>query len=336
VYVDDFLLSGPVGVLSGLWEKLKKEIVLGAQGPLAHFLGCSHTVSDAPTTSDKHRKMIQFNMSGYLQQSVEAYREQTNDVKPFLPVDTPSLTDEPLAAEFKPGVHAVVAQSCLPKLLYAARLARPDLVLPINVLSRYLTKWTAHHDRALRRLFAYVWSTLGLCLHGFVGGGEITINMFVDADFAGCLDTARSTSGLWCVLGSKGGEWSFPLEWGSKRQSCVAHSTPEAELVALAKGLRESALPLCSLLDVVLKRNVHVFVNEDNTSTIQIVNKGKSPALRHLAKTHRISLGWVAEVCKGESITLQHCDTALQLADSFTKPLDRVKHQSALKQLNIF
>ena len=71
-------------------------------------------------------------------------------------------------------------------------------------------------------------------------------------------------------------------------------------------------------------------------STIQIVNKGRSPALRHLAKTHRVSLAWVHEVCSSSGVSLVHCPTDVQLADSFTKALERVKFDAALLQLSIF
>ena len=171
-------------------------------------------------------------------------------------------------------------------------------------------------------------------LHGFVGSGAFCLNLYVDADFAGCLDTARSTSGMFLTLAGDG--WSFPLEWGFKRQSCVAHSTPEAEFVALAKGLRGAALPLSILLENVTKHPVMIKAFEDNTSTIQIVTKGRSPALRHLSKTHCVSLAWVAEVCNGPDVEILHIATDLELADSFTKSLDRTKREHALTQLKVF
>ena len=287
-----------------------------------------------PTPTDKHRVEISFDMTGYLSQSIESFRELANYNRPFLPAPTPFLTEEKDNSHEPVGLMAAVAQSILPKLLYAARLARPDLILPINLLSRNLTKWTAFHDRALLRLIAYVETSKLRLLRGCVGSGVSSLKLYCDADFAGCLDTARSTSGLWLVLAGDG--WSFPLEWGSKRQTCVAHSTPEAELVSLAKGLREAALPLCHLLEQVTNKTVHIEALEDNMSTIQIVNKGRSPALRHLAKTHRVSLAWVREVCSSSGVSLVHCPTDVQLADSFTKALERVKFDAALLQLSIF
>jgi hypothetical protein len=107
--------------------------------------------------------------------------------------------------------------------------------------------------------------------------------------------------------------------------------------VSLAKGLRESALPLGSLFEAILglKTPMKIVVEQDNAATMQIVSKGRSPALRHLAKTHCVSLAWVAEVCSEEFILLKHCPTLLQLADSFTKAVERAKFLLSLEALQI-
>ena len=332
VYVDDFLLAGPPALLPGVWQSIMKVVRLGAHGPLEHFLGCTHIVKPAPVADDPSRIEIAFNMSGYLAQSVESYQTLAKSNAKFPRVDTPYIYDE--AFSEIPGVNASTAQRILPKLLYAARLARPDIMHAINVLSRYLTKWTQSHDRALHRLIAYVNSTTSKMLRGYVGAGSFYLRLFCDADYAGCIETARSTSGMWLCLSSAA--WAFPLEWSSKRQSCVSHSTPEAEFVSLSSGLRVGALPVCCLLESYTNQEIDIIVEEDNTATIQILNKGRSPVLRHLSKTHRINLGATCEICKLSQITVRHCDTENMLADSFTKALKQPAFVSALEALCVF
>ncbi len=90
----------------------------------------------------------------------------------------------------------------------------------------------------------------------------------------------------------------FPLEWCSKRQTAVAHSTTKAELISLAKGLCETVLPITILLEAVLGHTFVPYVREDNEATRTVIRKGKSSVLRHLSKTHRVSLSWVAEVMR--------------------------------------
>jgi hypothetical protein len=337
VYVDDFLLVGEKKSVDIGWTKIRTVVKLGDTGPLGHFLGCTHDVSKSTNADGSVKTTVSFNMQGYLEQAIKDFRTAAEDNKPFHPVESPFLTEDrsQLVEDAKPGKLALGAQSSLPKLLYAARLARPDLVFAINLLSRNLTKWQTYHDRALRRLFAYVNTSLALRLTGSIGAGTLGIDMFCDADHAGDLDTAKSTSGMILYVTSSNGAFKFPLEWGSKRQTAVSHSTPEAELVSLARGFRTAALPLQHLCESILNHPIHITAHEDNEATIKILSKGKSPALRHLVKTHRISLAWVAAVCDDDGVTLKYCNTNDQLADGFTKALDRVKFQTAVKAIGM-
>ena len=326
---------------------------------LEHDLGCTHHVTPMPTVSDSKRIEIAFDMCGYVRDTVTSYLELSKINTPLKPVFTPYLIDEETGAENE-GLHSKVAMAVLAKLLYCARLARPDFMLAINLLSRNLTTWTVFHDRALLRLMSYAHYSANFMLRGYVGSDLPSLDLYPDADHAGCKKTSRSTSGIWLEI-STGSESTFPIDWSSKRQGSVAFSTPEAEIVSLEsalkdfgiparslmqvaainKGLREGALPLSMLTETVtgvtppINHKVPMTIFEDNTATIVIASKGRSPALRHLNKTHRISIMWVAEVVNDPSIKLTHCPTLEQKGDGFTKQLDRVKFQSMLQQLNI-
>jgi len=59
--------------------------------------------------------------------------------------------------------------------------------------------------------------------------GDLSPIAFVDADYGGCRDTRRSTSGY--VFSMAGGA----VTWSSKRQATVALSTVEAEYVAMSR-----------------------------------------------------------------------------------------------------
>ena len=104
------------------------------------------------------------------------------------------------------------------KLLWAARLARPDLLRPVTYLATFVTKWTIKQDKMLHRLMCYVSSSLDGRLVAWVGDplDLVTPHLFADADFAGCADTMRSTSGSSLV--ARGRNTSFPIAFGSKRQ----------------------------------------------------------------------------------------------------------------------
>jgi hypothetical protein len=223
------------------------------------------------------------------------------------------------------------------KPLYLARCARPELAFTIAKLARRITKWTRADDRAVDRLYSYINGSTGFMLSGSLEIGcwsSLKIRDFPDADLAGDVETARSTSGMWLELTDGKGN-SFPIDWSSKLQTVVSHSTPEAELVSMSRSMREFALPIQGMRTTLLQRPVMLEVYEDNTSTIERLRKGYSSKLAHLSRTHRIRLAWTAEQVAEDFIKLLYCPSAEQKGDLFTKALDRVKHHEALSSIGM-
>ena len=120
----------------------------------------------------------------------------------FFDPETPALSE---TGNSRPGQDSETlsrgnlaphAASVLMKLLYAARIARFDLLRSINALARNVTKWTKDDDARLHHLMCYVNSTLSLKMIGWVGDKieDLSLGLFADADFAGCAQSLRSTS----------------------------------------------------------------------------------------------------------------------------------------------
>ena len=62
--------------------------------------------------------------------------------------------------------HTVAARVIM-KVMYAARMARPDSLRSIAYLARYLTKWTHEHDRGVHRFMAYINNSLGYRMYAW-------------------------------------------------------------------------------------------------------------------------------------------------------------------------
>ena len=127
------------------------------------------------------------------------------DISTLKPAKTPFLDEtkiENSPSESKEGLLAPIACKVLMKILYGARLARFDLLRPIAALASKITKWDSVCDRMLHRLVCYINSSLDYELKGHIGdcSKDLKITLFSDADFAGCLDTAKSTSGVFIAL----------------------------------------------------------------------------------------------------------------------------------------
>ena len=321
--------------LTGLWSMLSKEVKFGApQTPIDRFLGVKHTI-----TRKNGILTCSFDMSEFARSCVQRYCELTGKVYDKLPkADTPAYKETPsIVNSDAPGAYASIAPSLLMKPLYLARCARPELSFTIAKLARKITKRTRGDDHAVDRLYAYIKPTEKFTLTGSLKIGcsdTLFLRDYPDADLAGCADTARSTSGMWIEIDDGCGN-SFPIEWSSKLQTVVSHSTPEAELVSMSRSMREFALPIQGMWASLLDRQVKLQILEDNMSTIEIIRKGFSSKLSHLSRTHKISLAWTAEQVAQEFVELLHCPTALQKGDLFTKALDRIKHQEAINSIGI-
>ena len=321
--------------LKPLWDKLREQVKFGeAPQPLDRFLGVQHTIvkKDGLLTCD-------FDMSEFAKSCVQRYCVLTGKDGSKLPrAETPTHREVPYFADNEePGLYASLAPSLLMKPLYLARCARPELAFTIAKLARRITRWTRADDRAVDRMYSYINGTSKYTLSGSLAVGcapTLLLRDFPDADLAGDSETARSTSGMWLELTDGKGN-TFPVEWSSKLQTVVSHSTPEAELVSMSRSMREFALPVQGMWTQLLQRPVMLQVHEDNTSTIEILRKGYSSKLAHLSRTHRISLAWTAEQVADEFVQLLYCPSAEQKGDLFTKALDRVKHHEALNSIGM-
>jgi hypothetical protein len=105
----------------------------------------------------------------------------------------------------------------------------------------------------------------------------------------------------------------------SKRQTCVSHSTPEAELVAADTGVRREGLPAISLWETLLGKKVKVIFMEDNSAAIRVMETGKNPTMSHMSRTHGVSVKFLHECLSNGLIEVRHCHTTLMAADIFTK-----------------
>ena len=148
-------------------------------------------------------------------------------------------------------------------------------------------------------------------MFGWVGDKMDKLNLwlYTDADVASDKSTSKSVSGVFCALA--GPSTFFPLCALSKKQAAVSHSTTEAEIIAADLGVRTEAMPLMTLFDKILKREIRCLFLEDNQATLRIITTGKTQALRHVFRTHRVNVHFLTEACQEQPIDLGACESIL-------------------------
>jgi hypothetical protein len=97
----------------------------------------------------------------------------------------------------------------------------------MNCVCQFLHSPTDLHMVAVKRILRYVQGTLDMRLH--FRKSSLMSRAFSNADWAGCPDDRRSTSGFAVYLGAN------LMSWSSRKQQTVSRSSTEAEYKALAK-----------------------------------------------------------------------------------------------------
>jgi hypothetical protein len=100
-------------------------------------------------------------------------------------------------------------------------------------VSPYAHTTGAPHLIALKRILRYLRGSLDYGLLRPSPTSELVV--YTDADWAGCPDTRRSTSGYVVFLGAN------LVSWAAKRQPVVSRSSAEAEYRAVANGVAEAS-----------------------------------------------------------------------------------------------
>ena len=109
--------------------------------------------------------------------------------------------------------------------MYSAVCTRPDIAYAVSVLGRYLANPGNEHWVAAKKVLRYLQKTKNHMLV-YREVDDLQVISYADADLAGCTDDRKSTTGFIFTLA--GGA----ISWKSSKQSLVASSTMEAEIVA--------------------------------------------------------------------------------------------------------
>lgn len=169
-------------------------------------------------------------------------------------------------------------------------------------------------------------------MSGTVGYGiwlsrDTTANLagYSDADWAGCADDRKSTSGGCFYIGNN------LVAWLSKKQNSISLSTAEAEYIAAGCACTQLLWMKQMLEDYGLPQDI-LNLYCDNTSAINI---SKNPVQHSRTKHIDIRHHFICDLVDEGIVSLEYLNTTNQKADLFTKPLNYLRFNYLRKLVGV-
>lgn len=280
------------------------------------FLGESEWLLNMRLIRDKPAKLLYLDQSAY----VESLFEELNiDLETFRSAVAPSYC-EPLSAVHSPIIGSeehhrmrrIPYRKVLGLLLYLANTSRPDLSHSVSQCASFANNPGEQHWRAIKQIIRYLALTKNYALV-FDGNKTyfnalqqsytssplsaatsatsaaptsftpLTISAYCDADWAGCVDTRRSTTGWLVFIGNS------IVDWSSKKQQRVSLSSCEAEYVALASAAQATIWTINLMKE--LLQGISLFPHSaastgSSSSSSSSYNSARFPLLRSMSTPH--------------------------------------------------
>ncbi|XP_051197276.1 uncharacterized mitochondrial protein AtMg00810-like [Lolium perenne] len=208
---------------------------------------------------------------------------------------TPVDTKAKLPAADGPRVADPSSYRSIAGALQYLTITRPELAYTVQQICLHMHDPRECHAGLIKRALRY-----------------LDVRVYTDADWAGCPDTRRSTSGYCIYLGDA------LVSWSSKRQATVSRSSAEAEYRGVANAVAESVWLRQLLGELRCPISKATLVYCDNISAVYM---SVNPVHHRRTKHVELDIHFVRErVALGEFRVL-HVPTRQQLADVMTKGL---------------
>ena len=193
---------------------------------------------------------------------------------------------------------------------------RPDLAYAIGKLSQHCADRRESHWTAVKLVLRYVQESKHTGIVFSTSKSEPKLIGFSDADWGGCLESRKSTSGYVFQI------CCGAVSWSLRKRTVVATSSCEAEYIAVCEACKEAPCLRSIVADVLgHRREPTLPLACENDGTIafshnQTINRRK----KHID----IAYHFVRDAIRREIVKLEPCASTEITADILTKPLGRV------------
>jgi hypothetical protein len=317
IYVDDLAVIGPnENVIKTFINNIEKHFKVKNLGPIKDYLG----IDVYYNPKDNYMKLSQ---EKYINKLLIKYNLE--DCNPsYTPMD-PKVKLEP-NKETATKQQVKWFQGLIGSLLYLMLATRVDIAYSVIKLSRYAINPSETHIIALKRVLKYLKATPNY-------GITYTINNslsnyligYSDADYAGDINTAKSTSGYIFFIANG------PISWKSKLQTIIAQSTTEAEYIAINAATKEAIYIKSVLEELGHYKQQKLPLYTDNNGALLLA---KNPIYHERTKHISVKYHYIRGLIEEGVIDLIYINTLNQKADGLTKALEKIKFKVFLQHLN--
>jgi hypothetical protein len=281
-------------------------------GPLHHFL--SITVERRPDRLFLHQRTY---MLDIVKRAVMA------DCNPCT---TPVDLQAKLVDDSGPPVADASQFRSIAGALQYLTFTRSDIAYDAQQICLHMYDPREAHLTAMKRILRYLHGTpdFGLLLRR---SSSSDLVVYTNADWVGCLDTRRSTSGYVVFLGDN------LVSWSAKRQTAVSRSCAETEYRAVVNGVAEATWLRQLLHELQAPPSRCTLVYCDNISVVYL---STNPFQHQRTKHVEIDLHFIREKVAIGQVRVLHVPTISQFVDIFTKGLPSSVFNEFRSSLNIY
>lgn len=323
LYVEDILLaSNDPDLLIETKHMLSTHFDMKDLGEASYVLGIK-------ILRDRVNGVLKLSQRAYIEKILKRFNMHNckSTKAPIVKGDKFSKAQCPQNDDEREEMKTIPYSSVVGSLMYAQVCTRPDIAFVVGMLGRYLSNPGSQHWKAAKKVLRYLQGTKDLMLT-YQRTSLLDVVGFCDADFAGCIDDKKSTTGY--IFMMAGGA----VSWKSVKQTLTASSTMEAEYVACYEACCHAMWMrnFISALGVVdsISRPLKLFC--DNSAAVAF-----SKNTRSISRSKHIDVKFyfVKEKVAESLIDIEHMSTKSMLADPLTKGLPIIAFQEHVSQMGL-
>ncbi|KAK2991758.1 hypothetical protein RJ640_015492 [Escallonia rubra] len=229
------------------------------------------------------------------------------------PISIPIEVENKLSRHIKEGpIDRTLFRSLVGSLRYLT-CTRPDILIAVGYISRYMENPTTYHFKVAKRILRYLKRTIDLGIF-YPASGDMKLVGYSDSDWARHVDDRKSTTGFVFYFGESA------FTWTSKKQSIVTLSTCEAEYVAATLTVCQAIWLRSLLKELSFIQDELTQIYVDNKSAIALA---KNPVFHDRSKHIDTRYHFIRESIAKKQVQVKFVKSEDQDADIFTKPLNR-------------